>query len=220
MTAKHMNFFSKRTNNLAIIADRILFMTDLMEDQIVILSETKILNLCCTSLAIVVLMIGIIALCMGKGIIGYLLILSLFPLYTLVFRALVPARAMRRLVRKSDRGDLNAILEMGRVYEFGNSEIPRERSTAQAWYRRAAQRGHIEAAYHLAELLRQDSSNEEIKREAQGWYHFAAEYGHFKAAAWLAWSYKVGDGIEINNSLAEKFQTLANLSNEENSCKL
>jgi TPR repeat protein len=49
---------------------------------------------------------------------------------------------------------------------------------ARRWYQRAAEGGHLDAAYHLGELLGEDGK----PGEARSWYQRAAEGGHLDAA--------------------------------------
>lgn len=72
--------------------------------------------------------------------------------------------------------------------------------------RRAAQRGHPEAAYRLAEALRQGLGSVLAEPgEAEAWYQRAAALGFGPAAAWLAHAYEVGDGVAPDPAQAERW---------------
>lgn len=73
-------------------------------------------------------------------------------------------------------------------------------------FRRAARRGHPEAAFRLAEALRQGlGSVLPDPGEAQAWYQRAAALGFGPAAAWLAHAYGAGDGVAADPGLAERW---------------
>ncbi len=65
-------------------------------------------------------------------------------------------KAGRGTVRLQDRarsGDPGACLELGRRFESGDPDLPRDPAEARRWYRRAADAGDLEAAVRLADLL-------------------------------------------------------------------
>ena len=65
--------------------------------------------------------------------------------------------------------------------------------------RRAALRGHPEAAFRLAEVLR--SGGVQVHRnaaEALTWYRSSAEAGYAAAALWLAHAHATGDGVPVD----------------------
>lgn len=69
--------------------------------------------------------------------------------------------------------------------------------------RRAALRGHPEAAFRVAEVLR--SGGRQVERnaaEALTWYRRSAELGHAAAAHWLAHAHATGDGVLVDPSQA------------------
>lgn len=72
--------------------------------------------------------------------------------------------------------------------------------------RRAARRGHPEAAYRLAEALRQGFGTVLADPgEAEAWYQRAAGLGFGPAAAWLAHAYEAGDGVAPDPVQAERW---------------
>ncbi len=65
--------------------------------------------------------------------------------------------------------------------------------------RRAALRGHPEAAFRLAEVLR--SGGQHLPRdaaEALTWYRRSADLGYAAAALWLAQAHATGDGVPVD----------------------
>lgn len=78
-------------------------------------------------------------------------------------------------------------------YYYGNDGVERDYSQAVYWYQEAAEQGHREAQYELAELY-DYSDNEELEKEAAYWYQKAAEQGHKDAQFSLALCYTYGTG--------------------------
>lgn len=69
--------------------------------------------------------------------------------------------------------------------------------------RRAGLKGHGEAAFRLAEVLRTGQGGVRPEAaEAERWYLRAAALGHGPAAAWLAHAYACGDGVEADGAKA------------------
>jgi hypothetical protein len=76
--------------------------------------------------------------------------------------------------------------------------------------RRAAQRGHAEAAFRLAEALRTGHGAVLAEAgEAQTWYQRAAALGFGPAAAWLAQAHEDGDGVPVDAGKAQHWSVVA-----------
>jgi len=76
--------------------------------------------------------------------------------------------------------------------------------------RQAAQRGHPEAAFRLAEALRTRQGHVlGDASEAQTWYQRSAAMGFGPAAAWLAQAHEVGDGVPVDEVKARHWARLA-----------
>ena len=76
--------------------------------------------------------------------------------------------------------------------------------------RRAALRGHPEAAFRLAEALRTGQGHVlGDASEAEVWYQRAAFLGFGPAAAWLAHAYEVGDGVQPEEAKARQWSELS-----------
>ena len=90
----------------------------------------------------------------------------------------------RRRAKAQGRGSLVPGLRLGR-------------------FRRAALRGHPEAAFRLAEALRTGHGAPLPEQaEAETWYQRAAALGFGPAAAWLAQAYQDGDGVPADEAKA------------------
>jgi len=76
--------------------------------------------------------------------------------------------------------------------------------------RRAALRGHPEAAFRLAEALRTGHGSLLADPvEAELWYRRAVTLGYGPAAAWLAHAHQVGDGVEPDEAKAAEWGRVA-----------
>ena len=77
-------------------------------------------------------------------------------------------------------------------------------------FRRAALRGHPEAAFRLAEALRTGHGLPLPEPgEAETWYQRAAALGFGPAAAWLAQAYQDGDGVPADEAKAAEWNLVA-----------
>ena len=83
-------------------------------------------------------------------------------------------------------------------------------ATAVERFRKAAARGHAEAAFRLAEALRTGyGSFLPEPSEAEIWYRRAALKGFGPAAAWLARAYLEGDGVTPDEAQARRWLEVA-----------
>jgi hypothetical protein len=63
------------------------------------------------------------------------------------------SRGTRTLETRARAGEPEACFELGRCYECGHPDLPRDAGAARDWYARAAGSGHPEALLRLADLL-------------------------------------------------------------------
>ncbi len=104
--------------------------------------------------------------------------------------------AARRLRRRAESGDPEACFKVGEDFDRGAPHAPRDLVEARRWYRAAAEQGHAEAAYRLAELLILGFGGPKDRSEGLEWLRRAAEAGHAGAGGKLA-EYQ-GSGNEAN----------------------
>lgn len=104
-----------------------------------------------------------------------------------------PARERRsgdaRWIKYAAHGRSEDWFNLGTMYEQGIS-IERSAKQARTWYKKAAQAGHAEAQFALAQSL----ESAEWEQAAQ-WYQLAAAQGHAGAQAALAELYLHGLGV-------------------------
>ncbi len=108
------------------------------------------------------------------------------------------------LHRSAALGHPEGLLEVGLYYAAGGYGSG-GKGAAEGYFRRAAEKGEAEGAFHLAEALRWRSQ----KAEALRWYRKSAEGGFRPAARSLAEAYAAGDLVEPDEAQAQKWAELA-----------
>ena len=78
------------------------------------------------------------------------------------------------LVRKAEKGDMEAQFSLGVMYENGYG-VERSPEEAVKWYRKAAEQGKTEAQFDLGWLYSNGEGVERSDSEAAKWYRKAAD---------------------------------------------
>jgi localization factor PodJL len=92
------------------------------------------------------------------------------------------------------------------LYERGEG-VARDLTKATAWYRRAADRGNVEAMHNLAVLLSEDGGGQPDHAEALKWFLAAAAHGVTDSQYNLGVIY--GRGIGVAKDFAESYKWFA-----------
>ena len=90
----------------------------------------------------------------------------------------------------SENGDVES------MYALGNTLFGRHDPESVKWYRQAAEQGHMEAQYKLAEIYRRGEVVNQDMSEAFKWYLKAAEQGRPEAMYEICKCYLDGNGVE------------------------
>ena len=122
----------------------------------------------------------------------------------------------------AEQGNVDAQFYLGLMYQRGQlrdykgekerGEDARQNynasiETSIKWYTMAAEQGHVDAQFALADIYRvKDGINSKI---ATKWLIFAAEQGHVDAQDRLGWTYYRGKGVVQDYKSAIKWFTLA-----------
>ncbi|MDP2876853.1 MAG: tetratricopeptide repeat protein [Holophaga sp.] len=93
-------------------------------------------------------------------------------------------RTRRRDVA-AEHGDVEACFRVGMEYLRGTHEKPRDPVTAKQWFQKAAEAGHPEAMFQLADLLTWTIAGPRDAIAAEAWFQRAGEAGHVGAKARL-----------------------------------
>lgn len=94
-------------------------------------------------------------------------------------------RGTRALEARALAGEPAACFELGKCYEGGHPDLPRDPSAAREWYQRAARTGHPEALLRLADLLSWGMGGPKDSAEARRLLERAAALGVPEAQARL-----------------------------------
>ncbi|MET0261697.1 MAG: SEL1-like repeat protein [Rariglobus sp.] len=107
--------------------------------------------------------------------------------------------SLATLQAKAEAGDVQALEELGRRYEWGEHGTKADPTKAREWYRKAVAKGSGEAAFQLGSMDRSGGEGREPDLEAAfRWFHKAAELGYPGAHFELGFMYKHGDGTPPN----------------------
>lgn len=98
--------------------------------------------------------------------------------------------AVKEWLGPAARGDADAQFNMGQAYKLGKG-VPQDLKRAEAWYRKAAEQGHIKASDTLGLLLFQDNR----KAEAAPFLQASAERGEPRAMYILGIAHFNGDTV-------------------------
>jgi cell division septation protein DedD len=104
----------------------------------------------------------------------------------------------------ADKGDADAQFNMGQAYKLGRG-VPADMPTAQAWFEKAANRGHVQAQANLGLILFQSGQRE----AAMPWIRKAADHDDARAQYVLATAMFNGDVVEKNWTMAYALMTRA-----------
>lgn len=119
------------------------------------------------------------------------------------------ASAERKLITWSAQGLAVAKRELGLLYQGRATQ----RQQALTLFEQAAQDGDTEAAFRLAEMLRQGTAGiagvPPAPAAAAHWYQQAAQQQHARAALMLGLLYKNGEGVARDEQLAAHWLEVA-----------
>jgi TPR repeat protein len=109
--------------------------------------------------------------------------------------------ALQLLNDAAGRGDPDAQALLGSFYVYGMG-VPRDDAQALAWYRKAAEQGHLEGYYNVGVLLQNGRGTAKDLAAAAEMYRRAAELGHTSAAFNLGVLYADGEGVARDDARA------------------
>ena len=94
--------------------------------------------------------------------------------------------ALEWLTKAADEGHANAMREIASFYFGAGDEKEDELSLAAAWYRKAANKGDIDAQFSLGSMFEKGQGLDRDKDQAIVWYRAAARQGHTESQKRLA----------------------------------
>jgi TPR repeat protein len=105
------------------------------------------------------------------------------------------------LRQRADKGDIEAMVDLGTCYEEG-SEVPQDYTKAAEWWRKAADKGNAAAQLGLAVLYGIGRGVPQNYAMAAVLYRKSAEQGDVEAQTRLAGLYYEGDGVPQDHKQA------------------
>ncbi|WP_426422560.1 hypothetical protein [Bradyrhizobium genosp. A] len=118
--------------------------------------------------------------------------------------------AARRYKLAADRGDAEAQLDLGKMYEAGRGGLPSDPQEAARFYKLAADQGYAEAQVQLAYMYENGNVLPKDLRQAARLYRLAADQGNAAGQSNLADFYERGDaGLRKDACEAMRLRKLA-----------
>ncbi|MBO5723724.1 MAG: sel1 repeat family protein, partial [Lentisphaeria bacterium] len=114
-------------------------------------------------------------------------------------------RAMDLLLAAQEKGSVDAMLLLGRMYHRGEG-VHQDFAQARSYFRRAADRGAAEGMYLMGSMYYTGEVISPDYLEAMNWFKKAAEKDHVVAMQYIAIMYKEGIGVARNNQEAARWR--------------
>lgn len=128
------------------------------------------------------------------------------------------ASEAEELTVKANQGDLQAQLELGRIY-FGGLDVPQDYQQSFTWYSKAADQDDAEAQYNLGTMYFLGKGVAKDDQQAIAWYTKAAAQGHANAQYNLGAIYAGGLAVPQDFKQAYVWLSLASASGHLDSTK-
>lgn len=107
---------------------------------------------------------------------------------------------IQKIIEAAKREDPGAEYALGFCYHSGRNEVEQDYGQALSWYRKAAEHGHIKAAFYLGTLYQDGKGTEQNYSEAAKWYKKASDGGNDRAQLALGLLYSGGLGVKRDYS--------------------
>lgn len=126
-----------------------------------------------------------------------------FVLLQLLFASLVHAALPADVLKSAENGKANSQYSIARSYELGK-RVKSDNAKAIEWYTKAADQGHVDAAYRLGLIYYKGVGGFKINlKKAFKYISQAANKNHKNSQANLAKMYENGDGVKRNEELSD-----------------
>ena len=127
---------------------------------------------------------------------------------------------LTKIRAKAEKGEPQAQYQLGRLYESGQEDMPRDLTEAAVWYDKAARRGDSEAATQLGLLYLKGNGVPQNFHEAVRLFQQAAERGHSRAQLLLGRMYNEGRRVPQDLIKAHMWWNLAGAHGEREAVNL
>ncbi len=119
------------------------------------------------------------------------------------------AQYVHALTQQANRGNTDAMVELGKFFSAGSPAYPRNLEEARSWFEKAAQLGHADSQYHLAFMYQHGQGGEKDEAKAMQWFfesrknmEVRASQGDAEGAFWVGMMYFKGEGTQEDKKLA------------------
>ena len=113
--------------------------------------------------------------------------------------------ALQRIRARADRGDANAMYNLGGMYDGGLGGVGKNQKVVREWYEKAALKGESRAAYNLACSCRDGEGGPVDLVLAAKWFKSSAESGHVPGACNYGIALARGYGVPQDFGEAERW---------------
>ena len=119
------------------------------------------------------------------------------------------AKAANYFHRAAEKGNVNAQVNLGNCYYFGEGVV-QDKAQAVKWFQKAAEQGDADAQANLGNCYYSGEGVAQDKEQAVKWLYKAAEQGNADAQVHLGTCYALGEGVTQNlNEAVSWFQKAA-----------
>jgi hypothetical protein len=129
------------------------------------------------------------------------------------------AKAEKLLRPLAEKGNANAQLNLGIMYELGQG-VPQDFKEAAKWYRLAAEQGNAFAQSSLGVIYRNGQGVLQNYQEAVKWIRLSAEQGNASAQSNLGAMYNTGQGVPQDYVRAHMWLNIANANADSEKQKI
>lgn len=132
-----------------------------------------------------------------------------------LFGTPVLAELSQGLLESAENGKASAQYSIARSYELGK-RVKSDKNKAIHWYSKAAEQGHVDAAYRLGLIYYRGIGGFKIDfKKALRYLSLAADKNHKNSQANLARMYANGDGVPRNEQLSDYWYEQAFTANTQ-----
>lgn len=115
------------------------------------------------------------------------------------------AAVVKRLRVRAERGDANAMYNLGAYYDEGRPGLPQDQAVARVWFKRAAEAGESRGAYNLGCCYRDGEGGPVDTALAAKYFRMAGEKGHIQGITNYGLALMVGSGVDRDPVEAKKW---------------
>ena len=112
---------------------------------------------------------------------------------------------IKRVRTRAERGDANAMYNLGVFYDEGRTGLAQDQAVARVWLKRAAEAGESRGAYNLGCMYRDGEGGPTDKALAAKYFRMAGDMGHVQGMTNYGLALFLGDGVQRNPDEGKKW---------------